>query len=57
MIICGELVKYKYGLEIIRLYISDILFINVYCLEDKQYKIFLDENVESDKNYWYKINV
>ena len=56
MIICGELVKYKYGLEIIRLYISEILFINAYCLGDKQYRIFLDENNESDKNYWIKLS-
>lgn len=57
MIICGELVKYEYGLEIIRLYISEILFINVYCFEDKRYRICLDENSETNKNYWYKINV
>lgn len=56
MIMCGELVKYKYGLEIVRLYISEILFINVYCLEDKHYRIYLDENNESNKNYWYKLS-
>ena len=56
MIICGELVKYKYGLEIIRLYISEIVFINVYCHEDKKYRIRLDENHESDKNYWIKLS-
>ncbi len=55
MIHCGELVKYIGNSRILRIYICDLVYINVFCVHNPEYVICLEKYSVPGQKHWIKL--